>query len=131
MIRLTATIPLSSALLLLVCAEEQERKPAEEITNPLGTKLRYLPPGEFAMGSRHTSYRRCGTYGCCRIGHHWCRSGRWIPHPSDLAARIVKNTVVHYDTALLEGLDADPQPLNQLYVRDGRILVGNRHQVTV
>lgn len=51
MVRRTATIFLASALTSLVWAEQQERKPAEEITNSLGMRRRYVPPGEFATGS--------------------------------------------------------------------------------
>lgn len=51
MVRRISVFLLASALGVAFCAEEQERKPVEEITNSLGMRLCYVPPGEFAMGS--------------------------------------------------------------------------------
>ena len=51
MVRTILILLLSSALSETLCAEEQQRKTVEEITNSMGMKLRYIPPGVFAMGS--------------------------------------------------------------------------------
>lgn len=42
---------ITSTLLTPVCAEEQGGRSGEVITNSLGMKLSWIPPGEFTMGS--------------------------------------------------------------------------------